>query len=258
MYEKIELKVENYGNETVGGSVELKLSEEDNITDHELTDTYQLQSHEECMYQHRGELKTINDKTEIVLKIKDESLVEIKSLKYEYINTDGKIRYEGVKIDQENFSDKVIDKCQTNFPEMKSKLADVIASKIEDELFKKDCKTIAHKLIDVDRKVTNCDSGNIEKVISTIQRETLEDNWNNAHVFNMHRCDHCDYSTARKSTLKNHAKNLHLQIKNFTCGHCGYQTNKKFHLKLHIESIHLGIKITIVVCVIIKQIINVI
>ena len=57
-----------------------------------------------------------------------------------------------------------------------------------------------------------------------------------------HKCDICDYKTAKKTDLKRHIESVHEGIKPYKCNICAFETARKGNLKNHIVSVHEGIK----------------
>ena len=52
------------------------------------------------------------------------------------------------------------------------------------------------------------------------------------------RCQYCDKSFQRSTTLKNHERTTHLGIKRFKCDMCGKMFGTKFNMKVHMEKLH--------------------
>lgn len=52
------------------------------------------------------------------------------------------------------------------------------------------------------------------------------------------KCQYCNKSFQRSTTLKNHEKTTHLGIKRFQCEFCGKLFGTKFNMKVHVEKLH--------------------
>ena len=50
-------------------------------------------------------------------------------------------------------------------------------------------------------------------------------------------CTHCDYKTAKKSSIQTHIKSIH-EGKTFACTQCDFKATQKGNLHIHIKSIH--------------------
>lgn len=52
------------------------------------------------------------------------------------------------------------------------------------------------------------------------------------------KCQYCEKSFQRSTTLKNHERTTHLGIKRFKCDICGKMFGTKFNMKVHVEKLH--------------------
>ena len=52
------------------------------------------------------------------------------------------------------------------------------------------------------------------------------------------KCQFCDKSFQRSTTLKNHERTTHLGIRRFKCDVCGKTFGTKFNMKVHVEKLH--------------------
>ena len=71
--------------------------------------------------------------------------------------------------------------------------------------------------------------------------------WKNMfHMFHEEKkpfkCDICDYSFSRKSTLKTHVASVHKGKKPFKCNICDATFSENCHMKRHVSKIHGGKK----------------
>jgi hypothetical protein len=72
-------------------------------------------------------------------------------------------------------------------------------------------------------------------------KEQLESHMSSVHP-NMkpikYKCDHCEYVSSYKGTLKIHVKGLHLNKKYLQCPRCDFSTSWPNSLRNHVKRIH--------------------
>ena len=54
------------------------------------------------------------------------------------------------------------------------------------------------------------------------------------------KCQFCEKSFQRSTTLKNHERTTHLGIKRFKCDICGKMFGTKFNMKVHVDKLHIN------------------
>ena len=64
----------------------------------------------------------------------------------------------------------------------------------------------------------------------------------------VHKCDVCDYVTARSDGIRSHTKKVHYNIRPFNCDECDYKAQSKTSLRDHVNRRHRDIKFTCPIC----------
>ena len=52
------------------------------------------------------------------------------------------------------------------------------------------------------------------------------------------KCEICDYSCSKNSTMKSHVVSVHEGKKQFKCDICDYSCSQKRSMKTHVASVH--------------------